>query len=482
MSRARATALATLALVAMPGAASAHAIGMRYDLPLPLAHYLLGAGAAVALSFVVAAWFIRRPATTVPSLAIHLPATPLRLMLGIVRIAAVTCFTLLLLAGFLGPEGDWDINILPVTVWVVWWVGLAFVSALLGDLWAVLNPLAITARWTAAAWRRLRPDHPWRTRPLLPRLGAWPAVLLLCAFAWAELVWPSNAVPQCLACAILLYAAITWAGMARFGIATWLRHGDAFAILFGLFARLAPLTAEQRPDGSVRLVLRPWGAGLAEAPPASPSLGAFVILALAHVSFDGIAETPFWYDVAGGAMGLLYRSGAVHLLGFTNAGMLVKTLGLLATAILFLLAFRGITRVMAALEGRPPAAVAAAYVLTLVPIAVAYHLAHYFSYLLIQGQLVMPLLADPFGQGWNLFGWRGRPLDIGVVEARTVWVTAVVAIVTGHVVAVVLAHVAALAHDADRHRAIIGQAPMVVLMVGYTILSLWILSQPIVEA
>ena len=118
----------------------------------------------------------------------------------------------------------------------------------------------------------------------------------------------------------------------------------------------------------------------------------------------------------------------------------------------------------------------------LVPIAMAYHLAHYFTYLLIQGQLLIRLASDPLGFGWNLFGTaRYRP-DIGIVGARAVWYTAVVAIVVGHVLAVYVAHVVALREYRDRRAALRSQLPMLVLMVGYTVVSLWIIAQPIVES
>jgi hypothetical protein len=120
-------------------------------------------------------------------------------------------------------------------------------------------------------------------------------------------------------------------------------------------------------------------------------------------------------------------------------------------------------------------------VLSLVPIAIAYHLAHYLTYLLIQGQLVIRLASDPFGFGWNLFGTaRYRP-DIGIVGARFAWYTAVGAIVPGHILAVYVAHVVALREYATRRAALRSQLPMLVLMVGYTRVSLWIIAQPIVE-
>jgi hypothetical protein len=124
--------------------------------------------------------------------------------------------------------------------------------------------------------------------------------------------------------------------------------------------------------------------------------------------------------------------------------------------------------------------VARTFVLTLVPIAVAYHLSHYFSLLLTAGQFIIPLASDPFGFGWNLFGTARYKVDLGIVSPYVVWYTAVTLIVVGHVIAVYLAHVDALRLFGDRRAALLSQIPMMLLMIAYTTLSLWIFAQPIV--
>jgi hypothetical protein len=125
--------------------------------------------------------------------------------------------------------------------------------------------------------------------------------------------------------------------------------------------------------------------------------------------------------------------------------------------------------------------VARLFVLSLIPISLAYHLAHYLSFLLIVGQYMIPLSSDPFGFGWDLFGTKIYFPDISIVNARFVWITSVIAVVTGHIIAVWLAHVVALRRFRDSGAALRSQIPMLFLMVGYTMLSLWILAQPVVE-
>ena len=161
----------------------------------------------------------------------------------------------------------------------------------------------------------------------------------------------------------------------------------------------------------------------------------------------------------------------------------IGSVGILTSPAVFVLVYLLFARWMARAAGDmlSTGTVTRILVLSLVPIAIAYHLAHYFMYLLIQGQLMIRLASDPLGFGWNLFGTaRYRP-DIGIVGARFAWYTAVIAIVFGHIIAVYVAHAVALREFPDERAALRSQIPMLVLMVGYTMVSLWIIAQPIVE-
>jgi len=168
--------------------------------------------------------------------------------------------------------------------------------------------------------------------------------------------------------------------------------------------------------------------------------------------------------------------------------VIVHTVALVAFPLLFLAAFWATCILMAWLprlrsnaQNRRPTAseLARTFVLTLVPIAVAYHLSHYFSLLLTTGQFIVPLASDPFGFGWNLFGTARYKPDIGIVSPYVVWYSAVTLIVIGHVIAVLLAHAEALRAFPNRRAALLSQLPMMLLMIAYTTLSLWIFAQPI---
>jgi hypothetical protein len=499
--------LAALSLALLPRAAGAHGIGQRYDLPVPLWLWATAGAAAVVLSFLVMAVAVRdRPGRQAGWRLDLLRAWPGRLLasspvLLTARLLTLAAVLLVLAACFAGDQTPTR-NLAPTAIWVGWWVGLAYVSALAGNVWGVVNPWSSVSRWAGG---RAPSGSGARRRRYPAWLGTWPAVVLFWAFAWVELVFTGRTSPFQLGLLLVGYSIITFAGMAWAGRAAWLDHADPFAVAFGVLSRFAPTevtvsdpavcrrcgAACARPDGCRdcgecfeqagpgrrALSLRPYGAGLQDTAGVSTSVMVFVLLLLSTVTFDGFTATPAWAALDGWLYAALAPLGDARL-------TVIGTLGLLAFPLIFVAVYLLFARGMAAMGG--PAlstmAVARLFVLSLVPIAIAYHLAHYFTYLLIQGQLLIRLASDPLGLGWNLLGTaRYRP-DIGLVGARAVWYTAVAAIVLGHVIAVYVAHVVALREYPDRRAALRSQVPMLLLMVGYTVVSLWIIAQPIVES
>jgi hypothetical protein len=289
-------------------------------------------------------------------------------------------------------------------------------------------------------------------------------VLLLLGTIGLELVWPDAERPRALAIVILLYSILTWAGMALFGRDRWLAAGEVFSVYFSLLGRAAPISGGGL-DRDPALTARPPLTGLLGGAVPSASLTAFVLLMLAGVTFDGLIETPVW------AAAMEATTPAFQ--GAVTAAALIG-----APLVLFLL-------FAAACRAIPlPAQVAPErlFVLTLLPIAVGYHLAHNLSYLLLAGQFAIPLASDPLGFGWDLFGTKLYRIDLGIIDAATVWTISVAAIVVGHVAAVWLAHAVALAAYGPAGGRARVQVPLLLLMVGYTMTSLWILAQPITRS
>ncbi|MEH6823003.1 MAG: hypothetical protein V7629_03725 [Motiliproteus sp.] len=511
-----------LAVAAIPS--HAHGFAQRYDLPVPLWLYISGAAATVVVSFLMIALFFRRGGKMLGYPRFNLLRFALMRILfqgvlpAFLRLFSLALFVLVLAAGWLGVQAPFD-NIAPTTVWVVWWVGFAYLSGLLGNLWPLVNPWqnSYVAFEYLLAW--INPNRRASLQLPLPSwLGVWPAVLLYVLFSWLELIWHHSDTPASIATAALVYSLITWSGMALFGREPWLQRAEVFTLVFGLLSRFAitETRACQQPhcarcatangmaageagincavcfrhaDARQRQwLLRPPGVGLLISRPASLSLTILVVLMLASVTFDGLMATPLWADLMQWALYSPQLRPLLLLLQplFSDVLSLLATLGLASLVLLFLVVYLGFCALMRrlldnALNLPTVAELAGYFVLTLIPIALAYHLAHYLSYLLIVGQYMIPLISDPFGFGWDLFGTGHYFVDIGIVSARFVWITSVIAIVVGHIIAVFLAHVMAQRLFAQRRLVLRSQIPMLVLMVGYTMASLWILAQPIVE-
>jgi hypothetical protein len=216
---------------------------------------------------------------------------------------------------------------------------------------------------------------------------------------------------------------------------------------------------------------------LLTAPRPDLSKAALLVLMLATVSFDGFVETGTWTELLLSLLPAFSFLGAYAFTGITTMGLILVPIGFFGVFALtaWLMGWLGNSLLSSTVLVRT-------FVFSLVPIALAYHIAHFFSFLMIQGQRMFSLISDPFGWGWDLFGTADYVIDIGAVNARFIWFLSIAAIVIGHIVAVYVAHVYALRTFPDKGDAVRSQYPMLVLMAGYTMVSLWIVAQQIMAA
>jgi hypothetical protein len=451
--RAAAVGSAAGALVLATAApASAHGIGGRLDLPVPIWLFVYGAAAAVIISFVALGALWRQPRLEEDPPGRALPDWMQPFLTGpapnvVARAASLALFLLVVVAAGSGDDSS-ATNLAPVFVFVWFWVGLAFAHALFGNWWATLSPWDTIARALGIGERaRVRYSK---------ALGAWPAALLLLCFLWLELVYPNAASPRALFAAILVYTAITLTGMAVFGREAWSRNGEAFAVYFELLSRLAPLAR----DGQGRVVLRPPLAGLPSLRP-RPGLVAFVMVVIGSTTFDGFTGTRLWQEWTGTLTGAAdIAAGTAGLLGTIAAVGLAYAVAMLAAS--------SVARI-------PWHPLAVRFVHSLVPIAFAYVAAHYFSFLVLEGQAGLALLSDPLGRGWDLLGTAGWTVNLALISAIAIWYVQVGAIVAGHVAGVILAHDRSLAAFRGGH-ALRTQYALLAVMVMFTVGGLLILS------
>jgi hypothetical protein len=443
-------------LLATAAPALAHGpIGGRTDLPVPLWLFVFGAATALIVSFVAlsALWmeprFEERPTPSARPSWIQSILTNRGLEWSI-RIAMLLFFVVVAMASARRVSDTETIG--PVVVYAWFWVGLAIAHALFGNLWATLSPFDTIGRLVG-----LDDDEreaPPRTYP--PAWGKWPAAVLLFAFVWVELVQPFGSSPGHLGILIVAYTLLQIAGMHSFGRRVWIENGEAFGVYFGLISGIAPMTR----DRNGRVVFRPFLSGLAQIPP-RPGLLAVIMVALGSTTFDGFTRTDVWI------------TWTATLGGF--ARIAVATVGLLAVIGLVTLAYVIAMRAAAAVAGGHWHPLAARFAHSLVPIVLAYVVAHYFSFLVLEGQLGLVRLSDPFGVGWDLFGTDDWIVNLSLLSPTTIWYVQVAAIVIGHVGGVVLAHDRAIAMF-DRGAAMRTQYALLAVMILFTASGLLILS------
>lgn len=387
-------------------------------------------------------------------------------------LVGVATLALVLWAGWTGTP-DVTRNVAPTIVFVTVWVGLPILSAVLGDVARPLNPWAAIGRTTGAAVRVLRRGRPVPHLPYPERLGHWPAVAGLLAFVWLELLYAVPGGPRLeadtVATATAVYTAWTLAAMGLFGVEPWRRHGETFAVLLALFARLAPL---ERRDGRLgrRGALRGVVAWPGDAPRGAVAL---VLVLIGTTAFDGAQEGVL--HAPGTWLFEWFLDRGLGITGALRASSVVLMAGcVLLVAAVYRLAMAGARR--AAGRERSTGELGAAFVHSFVPIALAYLVAHYVSLLLFQGQAQLALLSDPRGDDSDWFGTASWGVDYGLIDAEGVWYLQVGALVTGHVVALLLAHDRALALFGDHRTAARSQRWMLALMVAFTVGGLWLIS------
>lgn len=455
--------------MAVAGQVSAHATDQAFVLLLPTDVYSATGAGIVLLTIVLLLILPNRVSSrffrTVPLPGIRLPG----ILPDIVSVMSTILLAFLILQGMTGTR-DPLTNLMPVTIWTIWWIGLFLVQGLFGDIWRWVNP------WTGfhkLVSNAVGIHHPSR---LPDWLGCWPAVAIYVCYVAFLLADPAPDDPSRLATLVGCYWLFTMIGMIVFGRKAWLEQCECFTILFRYLACLA---AWRNQGEGGRLGLPGWQ--LVEHPALSASQALFVLTVLACSSFDGLNETFWWLDTIG--VNPLEFPGRSAVITETVMGILGGIL-LLATVFNFTVIagdwldrrFPGDTAHAA------PSAPWGLLVLSLLPIAFGYHFAHFIPTLLVSWQYALVAISDPLSTGADWLGLgrhfvtTGFFAELGTV--RIIWLTQCAAIVLGHVLAVLVGHRVLAGVYGGGWRSIIAEIPLSVLMILYTLLSLWLLASP----
>lgn len=426
----------------------AHGIGGRSDLPIPFGLALWGAVAVLVLTFATLVVVWRTPRLNRPDGGRALSAgittfADSAVTRWVLRALGLLAFGYTLLASIGGPDDA--LNPAPYVVYVLFWVGIVPLSLLLGPVWRLVNPLRTVHLLLAKVAGR---DPAEGHRELPARIGMWPAALVLLGFAWLELVAPDRASTTTLNLFFGIYTVAMLVGSTVYG-STWFERCDGFEVWSSLVARMSPWG---RRASDRRLVLRSPLVGLATTP-VVPGLAAVVIASLATTAFDGFSRTETWVRI-------IQTPG--------RSSVLFGTLGLLGAAVVVVVTYGSATLWF----GRSgPERFAA----SMVPIAVGYVIAHYFSLLVFEGQKAFQLLSDPLGTGADWLGTGDGTVNYQLISLGTIAAVRAGAVVVGHVIAVLVAHDRALEDAPPPGATISAQLPLLATMVGYTLAALLVL-------
>lgn len=472
-------ALFTAALwVALPQVAQAHGLVGRRDLPVPAWLFAWAAAVVLVVSFMGlgALWNKPRLRAQAERRILRVPAW-FEIPLGA---AGVALLVLVVVAGFAGVQID-TANFAPTAIYVGLWIGVPFVSLLVGDLYAAINPLRAIGRSVGWAAGRLSGGRIPAALVLPERVGRWPAAALLLLYAWVELAFPGRGDPSQLAALVLAFCVIQGIGMSLYGTDAWLERCDPFAAWFSWVATLSPARWERGT-----LYLRPPGSGTAKRDAISGD-AAIIAIAIGTTTWDGLSGG----DLLGTLIPDLAESFQGSLISATWSNALVATAGMvLVVALVGLLIIGGVRGARSPKTAGSPAAASPrrwttrtlvrAFAPSLVPIGVAYAVGHYVSLLAFQGQALAPLLSNPLGDELTpgSGGWLGTAqwtIDYRWLSAAAIWYLQVAALLAGHVMALILSHDRALEIFPPK-RAARSQRSMLVVAIVFTCTGLWLLS------
>ncbi|QNN53602.1 hypothetical protein [Nocardioides mesophilus] len=432
----------------------AHGIGGARDLPIPPELAIAGAGAALAVSFIVLALAWRTPRFDARTSGRPLPAPLARFADGTVlavalRTLGMAFFLYVAWAALAGPDRVFNPTF--GVFYVLLWVGIVPASLLFGSFYRAVNP----ARTLHLVISRLTGGEPRRGPVELPGwVGLWPAALGLFAFVWLELVYPGSTYLGPVRLWFAVYLAVVVLGAAIVGD-RWIRSADPFEVYSTLVGRLSVFG--RREDGT--LVLRSPLGNLDGTPP-SPGLTAVVAVLFGSTAFDSFKDSTFWLQTT--------QSSEI-------SSTVLNTAALLAFCTAVGVSFAVATMLTGVHEGTSRLSLPNLFAHSIVPIIVGYIVAHYLSYFVEVGQQTLVQLSDPMGRGKNLLGTGGWQVSYWLSNHPTLLaVVKVLSVVTGHVLGVIAAHDRAIRLLPRRHQ-LTGQLPLLLVMVAYTVGGLYLL-------
>lgn len=457
-----------LVLLLCASSAQAHVSEQAFVLLLPTQAYITGGCLSVLASILIV--------TLVPKNRLDplfapkhwtIPKLPARAPEAVSLLASIALMGLVVI-GMIGPR-DPLTNLLPLTVWVgVWIIAFNFVG-LFGDIWRLINP------WTGLHCLIFGQEEPEPLLKLPEKLGVFPAILGFCAMFGFSIVDPAPADPDRLAQIVLFYWLFHFVAMVIFGRSAWITRGEPLSLFFAQISRVSIISY----DKTLKIGLLGWQLTAGKPSPWGPAIFGLIILGLG--SFDGLKETFWWLGQIG--INPLEFPGRTAVILPSLVGMVLSVVALIAafSMTIFLGQFLGNYQMQTS-DKVSFSTMFRALSPTILPIALAFHAAHFTVTFLIDGQYLLAAIGDPLAQGANLFGLGDIRVTTGFLNTmepvRAIWLTQAGIVVIGHVLAVVMAHCRALEMFKTARAATLSQLPLGAFMILYTLFGLWLLAAP----
>ena len=457
----------------------AHGTVTKVETTFPLWIYILGGAITVLLSFLIIGSYGRNIPGLVDYQKKHINIDLenkfiVKILVSLLKIFTIFLYFLIIISGFIGNY-DEIYSLSSILFWVVFWAGFSILCSIFGNFWFYINPLKVLFDF----FEKLLSFTGRRNYTYPKYFDYWPAVVLFLVFAIFELIFEGSDKPRNISLFVIFYSIFIWLGMYIYGGKSWLEKSDIFTIVFELFSKLSFIekSVTIKKQGSIDLFekknlsnykyfIRYPSSGLLINTKLSLSLVIFIILVLSTVTFDGISMTDSWIEMIYEFSDNAY---VVYLVQFIALNLLFLSFVLIFFSFCKLMKIFGKLKISVV-------EIASIFVITLLPIAVAYHLSHYLWYFVVTGQETIALISDPFGYGWNLFGTNdfkvNRDFNLELAHSISVGL-----IILGHIGSVFTSHVYAVRLSKNEKDANYSQYPFLILMIGYTILSLWIVSQ-----
>ena len=359
------------------------------DLPIPFNMVLNAAVLTVVVTFVFLKVSWKESILTSEERLFSTKQSPSGKLLGLLVLVLLT------VPGLVNNEVA-KVSVTPLILWVFLWIGVPVLGLLFGDLYAKFNPLSIIVNREGDS------------------KNVYIASFLFLCLTWFELVWTKPGNPRHIGMVFLLLIIVV--SLVQKFYKKTIIEVDPLLVLHHLYSKMRITNKAPVFRGLLNNL-----SNLAQL----KGMEYFILLMIGTVTYDGLRETTFWFNLFG------TRS---YETSFSTIAFLLMNL-----IVIIFYRFACYFAIRVSGENYDLNEISLKFGHTMLPIAFAYHVTHYLGLLLFESQTLLYRLNDPLGFGWNLFNAQETTVDY-FLEPIVLWTVMVIVTLAGHMLSVVLAH------------------------------------------